>query len=184
MQMCWAHLKRDFRWILDIGYENKDIDAILFARQMKKLMGSLMALWHRFKKGEISRENLVDRSKRFRNAVVKLLEKYKNSDTKAVRSLCRKLLKRQEHLFTFIFYEGVEPTSNSSERGLRNAVQWRKVCFGNRSDDGANLTGRILTATMTCRLQNRNPLEFLVQAIIALRSGTIAPSIYRIDLTH
>jgi len=56
-------------------------------------------------------------------------------------------------------------------------VQWRKICFGNRSDNDAVLTSRLLTATRTCWLQRRNPLEFLVDAITSFRSKTQAPSL-------
>ncbi|MBF0345964.1 MAG: transposase, partial [Nitrospirae bacterium] len=72
-----------------------------------------------------------------RSEIINHLKRYENSEDKVVRSLCRKLLKRQDHLFTFIFHEGVEPTNNVSERSLRGPVQWRKICFGNRSDAGA-----------------------------------------------
>lgn len=177
MQICWAHLKRDFQWVLDVGLDNFSVDKIVFAKRMKKLMGRLMALWHKFKRGEISRDELKCKSKRLRSEIINHLKRYENSEDKVVRSLCRKLLKRQDHLFTFIFHEGVEPTNNVSERSLRGAVQWRKICFGNRSDEGAILTGRILTAAVTFRLQDRNPLEFLVRTIIALRTSTNAPSL-------
>ena len=82
-----------------------------------------------------------------------------------------------KHLFTFIFHEGVDPTNNFSERGIRPAVQWRKICFGNRSDNGAVLTSRLLTATRTCWLQKRNALEFLVSTINAYRKSLPAPSL-------
>ncbi|WP_040335269.1 IS66 family transposase [Candidatus Magnetobacterium casense] len=48
MQICWAHLKRDFQWILDVGLNNFSVDKIVFAKRIKKLMGRLMALWHKF----------------------------------------------------------------------------------------------------------------------------------------
>jgi len=179
MQICWAHLKRDFQWILDLGLKEKNIDAVVFAKKMRKLMGRLMGLWHKFKDETITRPELKDKSKKLRTSILKHLTVYKDSDDKAVRSLCRKLLKREDHLFTFIFYKGVEPTNNISERGLRPAVQWRKVCFGNRSDEGAVLTSRVLTATRTCWLQNRNPLEFLAGSITAFRFGYPAPSLSR-----
>ena len=175
MQICWAHLKRDFQWIGDIGQKYKSSDAMLFAKKIKKLMKRMMALWRTFKNGTISRRSLINKSKGVRSSIVKHLDYFKNSEDKHVRSLCRKLLKRQEHLFTFIFYEGVEPTNNSSERGIRPAVQWRKVCFGNRSEDGAIFTERLLTATRTCWLQNRNSLEFLVDTISAFRAASQVP---------
>jgi hypothetical protein len=164
-----------FKLIEDIGQKNERADVILFAKKIKRLIKRLLALWHRFKEGEVSRDELIKSSERVRASILKLFEAHRDSEQKEVCSLSRRLLKRQGHLFTFILHEGVEPTNNSSERGLRPAVQWRKVCFGNRSDDGALLTGRVLTATRTCWLQNRNPLEFLVGVITAYRSGYSVP---------
>jgi hypothetical protein len=87
------------------------------------------------------------------------------------------LLKHWEGLFTFLELQGVEPTNNSAERGIRPAVQWRKNCYGNRSEEGELLTSRLFTVTRTCTLQGRNPLDFLVDSIIANRSGSTPPSL-------
>ena len=111
------------------------------------------------------------------NAIKNCLQDYAHLQERCVRSLAGKLLKRFDHLFTFIFHEGVEPTNNLAERGIRPAVQWRKICFGNRSDNGAVLTSRLLTVTRTCWLQKLNPLEFLVDAITAYRTGNPTPSL-------
>lgn len=176
-QICWAHLKRDFRGILKIGEATGSRDAILFAETMEKLRKKLMARWYRYKKGEISRAGLVKKTRPIRNAINRFLKQHANSQERCVRVLASKLLKRSNDLFTFIFYDGVEPTNNMAERGIRPAVQWRKICFGNRSDNGAVLTSRLLTVTRTCWLQKRNSLEFLVEAITAHRSGKKAPSL-------
>jgi hypothetical protein len=176
-QICWAHLKRDFLGILKVGETTQSQDALLFAEAMEKLRKRLMAMWYRYKKGEISRPELVKKTWPIRNAIKRSLQKYVDSEEKCVRTLTNNLLKRFNDLFTFIFYEGVDPTNNVAERGIRPAVQWRKICFGNRSDKGAVLTSRLLTVTRTCWLQKRNPLEFLVAAITAHRSGQAAPSL-------
>jgi len=176
-QICWAHLKRDFLGILKVGETTQSQDALLFAEAMEKLRKRLMAMWYRYKKGEISRAELVKKTWPIRNAIKRSLQKYVDSEEKCVRTLANNLLKRFNDLFTFIFYEGVDPTNNIAERGIRPAVQWRKICFGNRSDNGAVLTSRLLTVTRTCWLQKRNPLEFLVAAITAHRSGQAAPSL-------
>ncbi|ODS32671.1 MAG: Transposase IS66 family protein [Candidatus Scalindua rubra] len=170
-------LKRDFLGILKIGEAIQINDAVLFAKRMEKLRKRLIALWSRFKEGIISREELIEKSKPIKYAMKRCLKDYMHSEQRCVRTLARKLLKRFDHLFTFISHEGVHPTNNSAERGIRPAVQWRKVCFGNRSDNGAVLTSRLLTATRTCWLQKRNPLEFLVESIKGYRSGSLAPSL-------
>jgi len=176
-QICWAHLKRDFLGVLKIGEATQSEDAKLFAETMEKLRKRLMAIWYGFKAGDISRAELIKKTRPVRNAVKRCLKEHMHSEERCVRNLAGKLFKRFDHLFTFIFHEGVEPTNNMAERGIRPAVQWRKICFGNRSDNGAVLTSRLLTVTRTCWLQKRNSLEFLVDAISAHRSGKLAPSL-------
>ncbi len=176
-QICWAHLKRDFLGILKIGEAAHSEDAMVFAQTMEKLRKKIMALWYLFKAGDISRPELIKKTKASRNAMKRCLKQNMHSEEKCVATLANSLFKRFDDLFTFISYEGVEPTNNIAERGIRPAVLWRKICFGNRSDNGAVLTSRLLTVTRTCWLQKRNPLEFLVEAITAHRSGKTAPSL-------
>ena len=160
-----------------MGEATQSQDAMSFAERMEKLRKRLMAMWYRFKKGEISRAELVKKSWPIRNEIKRSVQEYADSKERCVRTLAKSLLNRYNDLFTFIFYEGVEPTNNIAERGIRPAVQWRKICFGNRSDNGAVLTARLLTATRTCWLQKRNSLEFLVAAITAHRADQAPPSL-------
>jgi hypothetical protein len=73
------------------------------------------------------------------------------------------------HFFTFVHEEGVEPTNNAAERALRTAVQWRKIMFGNRSEEGERAVARFLTVTRTCQLQQLNVLAYLTAAISCYR---------------
>jgi hypothetical protein len=41
-----------------------------------------------------------------------------------IRTRAKKTLANWDYLFTFIKYEGVEPTNNLAEQKLRPAVQW------------------------------------------------------------
>jgi len=177
LQICWAHLKRNFEGLKRFGERIENTDVIAFAVEMEKLRKRLMKLWYRFKDGDIDRSQLKKKSKPIRNKIKKCLEGGQDSEQRYLRAFSTRLLKIYNHLFTFIFYEGVDPTNNFSERGIRPAVQWRKVCFGNRSDDGALLTSRLLTATRTCWLRKRNALEFLASSIIAYRKSTPPPSL-------
>ena len=79
------------------------------------------------------------------------------------------LFEHNERLFTFLEKEGVEPTNNSAERALRTGVQWRKICFGNRSAAGELATARLLTVAETCDLQHLNTLAYLAAAIACHR---------------
>jgi transposase len=94
-----------------------------------------------------------------------------------VRALARLFFSQTERLFAFIRHPGVEPTNNISERTLRTAAQWRKICFGNRSKSGEIATARLLTAAATCKMQQRNILEFLTETVRAYRAGQSTPSL-------
>jgi transposase len=175
LQLCWAHLKRDICAILETGKALGSVEARSFARRMEMRRKRLMKVWYRYKTGKIKRNRLIRLSQPIRQGMEKLLFASRDCTDRSVRSFARRLYKLRAHLFTFIDYEGVEPTNNSSERTIRVAVLWRKICFGNKTDGGAIVSARLLTVTRSCWLQKRNALEFLVEAITAHRRGLPAP---------
>lgn len=137
----------------------------------------MFALWHAFKNGQLDRRTLVLKSVPIRSRMSRCLQQYAASCDYDVRKTAKSLLKHWNGLFTFLEYEGVEPTNNSAERAARPAVQWRKICFGNQSDDGELLTARLLTAERSCILQGRNPFHFLLDSLVAYRNGLPGPSL-------
>ncbi len=100
-----------------------------------------------------------------------------------MRNLALALLTHFEKFFAFLRNEGVEPTNNSAERALRCAVQWLKTSFGSRSAQGEITVARLLTVTRTCRLQNRQPLDYLGNAIRSHRNAHAVPSLLKVDPT-
>lgn len=173
-QFCWAHI---IRGIKGIKHACRSPDAIRFSKWMLCEIGRMFALWHAFKRGDLDRQTLVLKSVPVRARMHKCLQQYAQSPDYDVSKACKSLLKHWDGLFTFLQYEGVEPTNNSAERGERPAVQWRKICFGNQSEEGELLTARLLTVERSCILQGRNPFQFLLESVIAHRSGFAAPSL-------
>jgi transposase len=173
-QLCWAHLIRKFKALLDI---RGSPDAQRFATVMLKEIESLFTCWHAFVENAITRRQLRQTTALIRGRMKSYCQKYLSSEDAAVRTRCEQMIKNWEHLFTFIFHEGVEPTNNIAERSLRPAVQWRKICFGSQSDNGERFTERVLTVTRTCRLQGRNPFHFLCDLMNAAFNNTTCPTL-------
>ncbi len=98
--------------------------------------------------------------------------KYKRS-----RGLARNLLKICPALWTFSEIEGIEPTNNRAERGLRGAVIYRKLSLGSQSEHGEQTIERLLSASQTCRLQRRSLLAYLTDLLAAKARGDPAPSL-------
>jgi transposase len=152
-QFCWAHFKRNILGVLEIA---KTTEAERFCRDALALHARLFRLWHRFRAGPGVRYGPITREQ-----------------------LIAKSIPLEKKFFAFLRNHGVEPTNNSAERALRCAVQWRKVSFGSRSAQGEIAVARLLTVTRTCRMQNREPLDYLGAAIRSHRNVQAVPSLLK-----
>jgi len=89
----------------------------------------------------------------------------------------KNLLKLWPALWTFVEVEGVEPTNNSAERALRGPVIHRKLSLGSQSKRGERTVERLLSASVTCRLQRRSLFAYLTDALNASARGHPVPSL-------
>ena len=171
-QLCWAHLKRDFQKIKELGGEaRKTGNAGL--RTVKKVF----SVWNEWQEKNIERSEMQARLAPCLIALYRALERGRDGPDKKVRRFSKRLLKDYEALWLFADVAGVEPTNNHAERCLRPAVMWRKRSFGNHSEEGCRFTERLLTAVKTLKLQKRPVLEYLKSAVLNHRAGRPVPSL-------
>ena len=71
----------------------------------------------------------------------------------------------------------MEPTNNAAERALRPAVIWRKISYGSQSEAGCRFVERLASVVGTLRLQGREVLSYLVDAMRAFQHGSPPPAI-------
>jgi transposase len=170
--LCYAHLKRDFRALVDRGGAAAPVGRWGLAE-----IERLFALWHRFRAGECDRKELQRRLIPLQARLGRLLRRGQESPDRQAAGLCRELTKWWAALWTFARVEGVEPTNNGAEWALRPAVLWRKGSFGADSEAGSRFAERLLTVVASCRQQGRPLLAFLVAAGEAALHGTAGPSL-------
>ena len=171
-QLCWSHLKRDFKSFLDYGPEPKHLGERLLRERRK-----LFRLWHRVRDGTLTRAELQLTTRPVRRQILSLLEEGTALSCNKVSGMCREMLKLQAALFTFLDVEHVEPTNNAAERAVRFAVLLRKGSFGSDSAKGGRFIERFLTARATLRSQRRDLYAFLKDACTAALLGNPAPSL-------
>ena len=99
----------------------------------------------------------------------------KSARNRRQRSFARNLLKRWPALWSFASVPGVEPTNNHAERGLRGAVIYRKLSLGSQSEEGERTVARLLSASVTCRLQRRSLFAYLADVLTAKARGDPIP---------
>ncbi len=171
-QVCWAHLKRDFQKWVDWGRESMGI-----GQAGLEAVKRIFETWGRFRGRALDRPGLQAALEPVIQDLHAALEAGLSCPNKKAARFCRNVLAVYPALWTFARVEGVEPTNNVAERMLRPAVIWRKISFGNHSQSGCRFTERILTTVQTLRLQNRQVLAYLRDAVAARRAHLPAPTL-------
>jgi hypothetical protein len=149
----------------------------VFAKNMLKEVGHIFGCWYAFRVGVIRHQELLKVTADIRARMKRYCLAYQSSPDAQLRTGAIRTLDNWFHLFAFITHEAVEPTNNAAKQALRSAVQWRKLCLGNQSEQGERLTDRILTVTRTCRLQGKNPFHYLSDLMEASFKGLLRPSL-------
>ena len=171
-QICWAHLKRDFRKLIERGGPAEAI-----GRVGLEVVDCLFADWWSFRRGELDRAGLQARLDPIARELQGVLEQGRGCADGKAATFCANILAVYPALWLFAAIEGVEPTNNHAERILRLGVLWRKNAFGCHSAAGCQFVERMLTVVQTLRLQKRPVLDYLYRAIVAHRSGLPAPQL-------
>jgi transposase len=172
-QVCWSHLLRDFRFHAEGLTHQKE-----FGEACLRIAEEVFCAWREFQ-GSGDRRQLRRRVRPLERKLRALCEqgKRKSAKTRFHRGLARNLLKVWPALWTFVEVDGVEPTNNRAERGLRHAVIYRKLSQGSRCERGALSTERLLSAAVSCRLQGRSLFAYLIEVAQASIRGQPVPSL-------
>jgi transposase len=171
-QYCWSHLRRDMQAMIDRRDEGSAVGSELLG-----FSNRLFHWWHKYRDREMAWSTFLGYAQPIRWGVRQVLGRGASCGGEKTAATCRRLLEGEEHLWTFLKVQGVEPTNNAAERALRHAVLWRKSSGGTASEWGSRFVERVLSVTATCRQQGRNVLEFLTDCFRARSGGRPAPSL-------
>jgi len=170
-QFCWAHLVRDLTAHSEGLGAQKQFGAAGLAISRR-----LFEAWGEFRE-DGDRVLLLERIAPLQEELRALLEEAarKSARNRRHRTFAKNLLKRWPALWTFASVPGVEPTNNHAERGLRGAVIYRKLSLGSQSEEGERTIARLLSASVTCRLQRRSLFAYLSEVLAAESRGDPVP---------
>jgi transposase len=169
-QVCWSHLIRDLTAHSEGLAAQKE-----FGEAGLEIARRLFDAWDRFAEhGE--RRRLKREVAPLRRELKALLERgSKGRRNKLTWGFSKNLLKVWPALWTFVEIDGVDPTNNVAERALRGPVIYRKLSLGSQSERGESTIERLLSASVTCRLQGRSLFAYLADVLGARARGDPAP---------
>jgi transposase len=170
-QVCWSHLLRDFTAHSEGLAAQKEL-----GEAGLRIAARLFVAWQRFQQ-DGDRPALKHAIAPLKRDLRRLLESHarKRARHRHTRTFAGNLLKLWPALWTFASVPGVEPTNNAAERGLRGAVIYRKLSLGSQSEGGERTIERLLSASVTCRLQRRSLFAYLADVLSAKACGEPIP---------
>lgn len=171
-QICWAHLRRDFKAVSESGGWLGKTGSRLF-----DLTGKILGSYSRVRDGTLKLQTFQKRISQWKPQLERWL-KQGASHSGQLSAKCREIWKCRKWLWTFVDHEDVEPTNNLAERDVRQGVLWRKGSFGVQSERGAKYVERVLTAGATCRRQGKSIVKFFTDACTAHHRNLPSPSLF------
>jgi len=169
-QVCWSHLIRDLTAHSEGLAAQKE-----FGEAGLDIARRLFSAWGDFQEHG-DRRRLKREVAPLRRELKTLLERgSKGRRNKLTWGFSKNLLKIWPALWTFVETDGVEPTNNVAERALRGPVIYRKLSLGSQSERGEGTTQRLLSASVTCRLQGRSLFAYLAEVLGARVRGDPVP---------
>lgn len=171
-QLCWAHLLRDFTKISERSGKAGQVGDQLI-EQAKRMF----RYWHQVRDGTLKRERFIECMTHIQAGIESALQQGIDCGESKTANTCKRILKMKTALWTFVHQEGVEPTNNLAERTIRTFVIWRKTSFGTQSKRGSLYMQRMMTVVGSCKLQGRNVLEFVTDAVRAHVGNATTPSL-------
>ncbi len=170
--MCWSHPIRDFTAHSEGLAAQKE-----FGEAGLRIAKDVFAARERFQRHG-DRARLKREVAPLRRELRALLQRgSKGKRQRLTRGFSKNLLRIWPGLWTFVTVAGVEPTDNAAERGLRGAVIHRKHSLGSQSERGERTIERLLSASITCRLQGRSLFAYLTELLNAKIRGDPIPEL-------
>lgn len=164
-QACLAHL---FRELVKVDLIHSSAGWTRFRKKLKRFLKDALRLDQ--KEGKISRKKF-DRMKRRLHERLNDLATTSYADKHANR-IAKRLRRHQKAILTFLDNPEVAPDNNHAERVIRNGVIMRKNSYCNRSQQGAETQGEMMSIFGTLHLRGLNPVEALLAiAKTAIRTG-------------
>ena len=159
-QQCNAHLLRRCDHLL----ESATRGAVNFPRQVKALLKEGLAARDAREAGKLTQSRAAARAERLTGKLAALCVRKTHAGNERLASFFDYHI---SEIFNYLRFPNIDATNWRAEQAIRPAVVNRKVWGGNRTLNGADAQGILMSVLRTAVQQGKHALEFLAQTLRA-----------------
>jgi transposase len=166
-QLCWSHLRRDFTAHAEGLAAEKE-----FGEHGLQLCERVFWAWEVYQHTQ-DRPELKRTIRRLQHNYKPIIRGYasKRARNRHSRGIAGNLIKAWPALWAFAAHDGADPTNNHAEGVLRGAVIYRRLSLGSQSAQSERRIERLLSASITCRLQHRSLFAYMAELLATHARG-------------
>ena len=152
-QRCLVHILRDLKKVRK--YWHDDPEVLDYVRRLEKIFYDAITLHEEYKG-----KKWDDVYRARRSALEDCLKDFGFPDPnkKILNRFAKRLARHKGELLTFLYEESIDYHNNHAERQIRPDVIFRKITFGNRSQNGVQYHNVIASILQTARLNKIDPI--------------------------
>ncbi len=152
-QRCLVHILRDLKKVKEYWHDDEEV--LRYVARLKKIFEDAISLQAEYKDKHWNsvyyarRAALENSLKDFR---------FPNPNKRILKRFAKRLERHKNELLTFLYEKGVDYHNNHAEQQIRPDVIFRKITFGNRSENGAQYHSVIMSILQTAKLNGIDPI--------------------------
>jgi transposase len=146
-QRCLVHILRDLEKVKVYWHDDREV--LRYVDRLKKIFEDAIALQKEYKSKRwgdtycARRSALQDSLKDFT---------FPNPNKKILKRFAKRLQRHKGELLTFLYENSIDYHNNHAEQQIRPDAIFRKITFGNRSNNGAQYHNVIMSILQTAKL--------------------------------
>jgi transposase len=163
-QRCLIHILRDIEKVRAYWHDDKEV--LRYVTRLKKIFENAIALKIDYK------DKSWDKAYYARKSGIENCLKdfaFPNPNKRILKRFAKRLERHKNELLTFLHEKDVDYHNNHAEQQIRPDVIFRKITFGNRSDNGAQYHSVITSILQTAKLNGIDPVGAFKDILLGSR---------------
>jgi len=163
-QRCLIHIIRDLKKVNE--YWRDDQEVLRYIIRLKKIFEDAICLGASYKNKRWDKAYCKQRA-----SLEQSLEDFAfpNPNKRILKRFAKRLERHKNELLTFLYEKGVDCHNNHAEQQIRPDVIFRKITFGNRSENGAEYHNVIMSILQTAKLNGIDPIDTFKNILLGIR---------------